>query len=107
MTIRSSRIMPWVIAIAPTLVVLTAQSAFAGVTNIGQLDTAKTTLTTFVTGLASFACIFLLGVLIWDFVQHRNIGRSIFEFLGVVMLGVIAINAGTVATAFQGAGASL
>jgi hypothetical protein len=107
MSIRSSKITPWVITLAPTLVVLGAQAAFAGTTDITQLDTAKTTLTTFVQGLAAFACIFLLGVLVWDFVQHRNIGRSIFEFLGVVMLGVIAINAGTVAGAFQGAGATL
>lgn len=97
----------WVSIVVPILVVAVAHAASAGTTDISQLDTAKTTVSNFVKGLAAFACIFLLGILVWDFVQHRNIGRSIFEFLGVIILGVIAINADTIATTFQGAGASL
>ena len=91
----------------PVFLILAVHAASAGATDIAQLDAAKTQVTTFVKGLAAFACIFLLGVLVWDFVQHRNIARSIFEFLGVIILGVIAINADTIATTFQGQGAVL
>ena len=105
MSSRVSRVTSWAVALAPTVVLLSVQAATAGTTDIAQLDSAKTQVTSFEQGLAAFACIFLLGVLVWDFVQHRNIGRSIFEFLGVIILGVIAINAGTITTTFQGQGA--
>lgn len=107
MTRRTPKMLFWFIALVPVFVVLGVHAASAGTTDITALDAAKTQLTAFVRGLAAFACIFLLGVLVWDFVQHRNIGRSIFEFLGVVVLGVIAINADTIATTFQGTGAGL
>ncbi len=108
MTASKARIFRiWLPVLLPALMVLAAHAASAATTDITQLDAAKVQVTAFVKGLAAFACIFLLGVLVWDFVQHRNIARSIFEFLGVIVLGVIAINADTVATTFQGAGATL
>ncbi len=101
----------WTIALLPALLVLVPDAAFAAQvgqgSNIPALDGAKQNLVNFVAALAGFACIFLLGVLVWDFVQHRNVSRSIFEFLGVVLLGVIAVNAGTVAGTFSGLGAVL
>ena len=95
-------------ALLPVFLLVGTQIAFAAATtNIAALDTAKTSVVTFVQGLATFAAIFLLGVLVWDFVQHRNIARSIFEFLGVIVLGVIAVNAQAISTTFGTNGAIL
>jgi hypothetical protein len=103
---RSTRILPVALALLPAIILVGADAAFASTsTGISQLDTSRNTIVGFVQGLAVLACIFLLGVLVWDFVQHRNIGRSIFEFLGVIILGIIAVNANTVAATFQGSGA--
>ncbi len=97
-------------AFAPALVAfvaLGAQSAFAAATGITPIDNGQAAIVQVVQGLAAFAAIFLLGVLVWDFVQHRNIARSIFEFLGVILLGLIAINAQAVAGIFAVNGAML
>jgi hypothetical protein len=88
-------------------VALGAQSAFAAATGIAPIDAGQAAIVQVVQGLAAFAAIFLLGVLVWDFVQHRNIARSIFEFLGVVLLGLIAVNAQAVAGIFAVNGAML
>ncbi len=106
-TSKTQFLRTWVPVLTPVFMILAIHAVSAGTTDIPQLDAAKTQVTTFVKGLAAFACIFLLGVLVWDFVQHRNIARSIFEFLGVIILGVIAINADAVAGVFQGQGAGL
>ncbi len=98
---KSATVLPVVLLVA-THVALAATT-----TDIAQLDSAKTQVVTFVQGLATFAAIFLLGILVWDFVQHRNIARSIFEFLGVVVLGVMAVNAQTIASTFGANGAFL
>ena len=106
MSNRVSRVLPLAVLLLPAIVLIGGDVAFATTaTGISQLDSAKSTIVGFVQGLAVLACIFLLGVLVWDFVQHRNIGRSIFEFLGVIVLGIIAVNAQSIATAFQGSGA--
>ena len=109
MSTRIARIASCIVALTPALLLVGVDAAFAANagTGIAALDATSSNLTKFVQGLAAIACIFLLGVLVWDFVQHRNIGRSIFEFLGVIVLGVIAFNAGTVAAQFQGTGALL
>ncbi len=95
---------------APALAVfiaVSAQGAFAAATGIGPIDNGQAAIVQVVQGLAAFAAIFLLGVLVWDFVQHRNIARSIFEFLGVILLGLIAVNATAVAGIFAVNGAMI
>ncbi len=97
-------------AFTPALVAfvaLGAQTAFAAATGIGPIDNGQAAIVQVVQGLAAFAAIFLLGVLVWDFVQHRNIARSIFEFLGVILLGLIAVNATAVAGIFAVNGAMI
>ena len=97
-------------AFAPALLAfmaLGAQGAFAAATGITPIDNGQATIVQVVQGLAAFGAIFLLGVLVWDFVQHRNIARSIFEFLGVVLLGLIAVNAQQVAGIFAVNGAMI
>ncbi len=110
-TSKMRTVASWVIAFLPALIMLMPHPVFAGTlgtdADIPTLAAAQTKLVTFVTALAGFACIFLLGVLVWDFVQHRNVARSIFEFLGVVLLGIVAVNSQAVANAFAGNGAIL
>jgi len=82
------------------IVAVSATSALAASTGIGPIDSAQASIVKVVQGLASIAAIFLLGILVWDFVQHRNVARSIFELLGVIVLGLIAVNANAVAGIF-------
>jgi hypothetical protein len=93
--------------VAAVIMVMSAQGAFAAATGITAIDGIQAAVTALVQGLAWFATIVLFAVLVWDFISHRNVGRSMFELLGVVLLGLIASNAAQVATLFNIAGATI
>jgi peptidoglycan/LPS O-acetylase OafA/YrhL len=91
--------------LTPAILLVAVSYALAAGTGVQAIDNAKAPLTTFVQGIAGIGAIFLLGILVWDFVQHRNIARSMFELLGVVLLGLLAVNANAVTTFFNVGGA--
>lgn len=93
-------------ALLSPLVLFTVMSyALAAGTGITQLDAARAQFTTFVQGIGAFATLFMLGLLTWDFLKHRDVGRGALELLGAIAFGVIAVNAGTIATYFNAGGA--
>lgn len=88
-------------------VVVSAVPASAASTGLAVMDAAGSAATTVIFGVAGIAAIVLLGLSIWDFAEHRKMPRFLVELVGVVLAGVIAVNAGAVATFFHINGAVL
>lgn len=87
------------------IVAASADPAFAASTGLAAVDTGKSAATTAIQGIAGIGAIVLIGVLVWDYVQHRNLRNALIEFVGVIIAGLIAANAGAVAGVFGLGGA--
>jgi glucose-6-phosphate-specific signal transduction histidine kinase len=82
-----------------------AAPAFAGSTGLAAMDSGSSTAVTFLGGLAGMATLALIGLGIWDFVQHKNFIRAGFELVAVVACGIVATHATETAAMFGISGA--
>ncbi|HEV3156503.1 MAG TPA: hypothetical protein VGZ00_04090 [Candidatus Baltobacteraceae bacterium] len=98
-----ARFAPFVIALA----VSGTHDAQATTTTTIALTTARVQVVNFVQALAGLAAVGLLGVSVWEFVGHKNVGKAAFELVGVLISSLISINAGQVAQDFGLVGAVL
>jgi hypothetical protein len=74
-----------------------SSQAFAASTIIPQLTQASSMLGGVITAISSVACISLIGMLAWEFQQHRRIGQMLCEAAGIIIVVLLAVNGPNVA----------
>jgi hypothetical protein len=83
---------------AALCVLLAARPSFAASTVIPQLATASTMLGDIISAICYIACIVLIGMIAWEFQQHRRIGHMLSEAAGAILVVLLAVNGNTIAS---------
>ena len=88
-----------IIAATTTLCeLLTARTTFAASTVIPQLTQATSTLGDIISAICYMACIVLIGMIAWEFQQHRRVGHMLSEAAGAIIVVLLAVNGHTIAS---------
>jgi len=83
---------------AALCVLLAARAAFAASTVIPQLAQATSTLGDVISAICYIACVVLIGMIAWEFQQHRRIGNMLSEAAGAILVVLLAINGHNIAS---------